>query len=104
MQPNDNSAATAPRRSEAVVLVPHLSGIEMECEQALRHVEAEKVRVVRRAGCSAIDGARNEMISDALHDGAKSILFIDSDIGFEPKDALRLLDRPEPVISAVYAK
>ena len=59
---------------------------------------------VRRGGCSAIDVARNEMLSDALHDGAESMLFIDSDIGFEAADALHLLARPEPVVSAVYAK
>jgi hypothetical protein len=55
-------------------------------------------------GCSAIDVARNEMASDALHDQAEAILFIDSDIGFSPQDALRLLDRPEPVVAGVYAK
>jgi glycosyltransferase involved in cell wall biosynthesis len=70
----------------------------------LRQLEAEGVRVVRRGGCSAIDAARNELISDALHDGAQAILFIDADIGFDPADALRLLARPEPVISGVYAK
>jgi hypothetical protein len=31
-------------------------------------------------------------------------MFIDSDIGFEPADALRLLARPEPVIAGVYPK
>jgi len=91
-------------RAEMVVLVPHMTHIENECEQALRQLEAEGVRVVRRGGCSAIDVARNELISEALHDGAESILFIDSDIGFNPDDALRLLESPEPVISAVYAK
>src|SRR5262249_16731721 len=39
-----------------------------------------------------------------LHDGFQAMLFIDSDIGFEPQDALRLLARPEPVVSGVYAK
>jgi glycosyltransferase involved in cell wall biosynthesis len=88
----------------SVVLTPHLNGIEPECEKALQQLEQSGVRVVRRAGCSAIDVARNEMLSDALHDGAESILFIDSDIGFEAPDALRLLARPEPVVSAIYAK
>jgi hypothetical protein len=88
----------------AVVLVPHLNGIEGECEQGLGQLEAEGIHVIRRGGCSAIDVARNEMISDALHDGAQSMLFIDSDIGFDPADALRLFARPEPVISGVYAK
>jgi hypothetical protein len=93
-----------PGRGQWVVLVPHLNGIEHECEQALRQLEAAGVRVVRRGGCSAIDVARNELLSNALHDGAEAMLFIDSDIGFDPADALRLLARPEPVASAVYPK
>jgi hypothetical protein len=93
-----------PARTQAVVLVPHMNGIDAECDQALQQLERAGVRVVRRGGCSAIDVARNEMISDALHDGADAMLFIDSDIGFEPADALRLLARPELVVSGVYAK
>ena len=93
-----------PGRGQWVVLVPHLNGIEWECEQALRQLEGAGVRVVRRGGCSAIDVARNELLSDALHDGAEAVLFVDSDIGFDPADALRLFARPEPVISAVYPK
>jgi hypothetical protein len=93
-----------PGRGQAVVLVPHLNGIEWECEHALRQLEADGIRVVRRGGCSAIDVARNELISEAIHDGAESMLFIDSDIGFDPADALRLLARPEPVVAGIYAK
>src|SRR5581483_5811731 len=72
--------------------------------QALQRLEQAGVRVVRRTGCSAIDVARNEMVSDALHDGAEAMMFIDSDVGFDPADALRLLSRPEPVVCGVYAK
>ena len=93
-----------PGRGQCMVLVPHMNGIEWECEQALRRLEADGVRVVRRGGCSAIDVARNEMLSEALHDGAESIIFVDSDVGFETQDALRLLARPEPVVAGVYAK
>jgi hypothetical protein len=93
-----------PGRGQSFVLVPYMNYIENECEQALRQLEQAGVRVVRRAGCSAIDVARNEMVSEALHNEAESILFIDSDIGFEPKDALRLLARPEPVVAGIYAK
>jgi hypothetical protein len=64
----------------SVVLTPHLNGIEPECEKGLQQLEQSGVRVVRRGGCSAIDVACNEMLSDALHDGAESILFIDSDM------------------------
>src|SRR5262249_24955363 len=93
-----------PSRNEAVVLVPHLNGIEGECEQGLGQLESAGVEVWRRGGCSAIDVARNQMISDALHDGFKAMLFIDADIGFEVADALRLIARPGPVIAGVYAK
>ena len=93
-----------PGRNEFVVLVPHHDGIAFECEHGLRQLEEAGVRVVRREGCSAIDVARNEMISEALHDGAEAIMFIDSDIGFDPLDALQLLARPEDVVSGVYAK
>ena len=93
-----------PGRAGAVVLVPHHNGIDAECEVGLRQLERAGVRVVRVGGCSQIDVARNDLASGALHDGAGAILFIDSDIGFDPADALRLLARPEPVISGVYAK
>ncbi len=93
-----------PGRAKSVVLVPYLNVIEPECEDSLRKLEAEGVRIVRSGGNSAIDVARNRLASEALHDGAESILFVDSDIGFDPIDALRLLARPEPVVSGVYAK
>ena len=93
-----------PGRAQCVVMVPHMNGIEWECEQALRQLEAAGVRVMRRGGCSAIDVARNELLSEAVHEGAERMLFVDSDIGFDPADALRLLARPEPVIAGIYAK
>jgi len=96
--------AKPPRRHEAVVLVPYHATIDEDCDRGLRGLETEGVRVVRRGGCSAIDVARNCLASEALHDGAESILFIDSDIGFDPRDALRLFARPEPVVAGIYAK
>jgi hypothetical protein len=93
-----------PGRRQAVVLVPHLDGIDADCEQGLRRLEEAGLTVVRRAGCSAIDVARNEMLSDALHDGFETMLFIDADIGFYPHDVFRLLARPEPAVCGVYAK
>ncbi len=90
--------------SKRVVLVPHLNGIEPECEDALRTLQESSITVLRRRGSSQIDVARNEMFSDALHDGYESIMFIDADIGFEPSDAIRLLNHETPVISGVYVK
>jgi hypothetical protein len=100
----NGTASKAPARSKCVVLVPYMSSIDNPCEQGLRGLEAAGVQVRRRPGSSGIDVARNEMFSDALHDGFESMMFIDSDLGFEPADALRMLLRPEPVLSGVYAK
>ncbi|MFO0865022.1 MAG: hypothetical protein U0744_10285 [Gemmataceae bacterium] len=93
-----------PCRREWAVFVPHLNGIEWECESELRNLEAAGVRVVRRRGSSQIDLVRAELFSEALHDGIESLLFIDADIGFDAHDALRLLARPEDAVSGVIAK
>ena len=86
---------SAQARAHAVVLVPHAGGIDASCEESLRDLELAGVRVVRRHFSSQIDQARSEMVSGALHDGCESMLSIDADIGFDPADALRLLDRPD---------
>ena len=93
-----------PGRAKAVVLVAYASEIAPECADSLRKLEASGVRVVRSGGDSAIDGLRDVLASDALHDGFESICFIDAEIDFDPLDALRLLARPEPVIAGVYAR
>lgn len=87
-----------------IILVPHLNGIEDECEQGLRQLEIAGVKVWRRRGSSQIDIARNEMISAALHDNFTSMMFIDADISFNHADAIKLINHPEPVISGIYAK
>jgi glycosyltransferase involved in cell wall biosynthesis len=91
-------------RAKTAVLVPFIGSIVPECERSLGRLEREGVRVVRRGGTLQIDQKRNEMLSDALHDGCESILFIDADIGFDPFDALHLLARPEPVVTGIYTK
>ncbi|HWE40547.1 MAG TPA: glycosyltransferase [Isosphaeraceae bacterium] len=98
------NVARPPGRAKAVVLVPFLEAIDRDCEAGLRGLEVEGVRVVRAGGQSAVDLARNVLASEALHDGAEAIVFVDADIGFDPLDALRLLARPEPVVCGVYAK
>lgn len=88
----------------SVVLVAHLNGIDADCERALGELEQAGVRVIRRMGSSQIDRARSEMASEALHDGFESMLFVDADIGFDPRDAIRLLKDPGEVVAGVYAK
>lgn len=91
-------------RNLQLLAVPYHQHIEKECYDACRELEKAGVKSVYKGGCSAIDVARNELASEALHKGYESMLFIDSDVSFETADALRLFDSPEPVISGVYAK
>jgi hypothetical protein len=86
----------------SVVLVPHLNGIEEPCENGLKSLEVAGIKIWRRRGCSAIDLARNQMTSEVLRQGFDSMLFIDADIGFYWKDAIDLINRPEPVVCGVY--
>ncbi len=105
LRPNSSPRVPSPSgRSRSVILVPYFNTIDRPCEESLRKLESAGVRVVRSEGCPQIDVARNMLVSDALNAGAESILFIDADLGFDPNDALRLLARPEPVVSGVYAK
>jgi hypothetical protein len=87
-----------------VVLVPFMDSILHPCEDALDAVERLGVRVFRRPGCSAIDFCRSELASAAMLEGKEAVLFVDSDILFNPADALYILRRPEPVVAGIYAQ
>ena len=89
--------------SRHVVQVPIARFVEIDCDHCLRGLEKLGVRVDRSKGSSAIDIARNIRASDAIRDGFDSILFIDSDMLFDPTDAITLLRSPEPVIAGAYA-
>ncbi len=91
-------------RSKFAVLVPFQDSIRHETEDCLRGVERLGIPVVRRPGCSAIDFGRNELASVLLIHGCESMLFVDSDIVFKPEDALKLLERPEPVVAGLYVQ
>jgi hypothetical protein len=90
-------------QGKSVALVPYYATVEKECDEGLRALGQAGIQV-RRASFSAIDLLRCVMLSDALRDGFDQFLFIDSDIGFNPPDALRLLARPEPVVAGIYMK
>ena len=55
-------------------------------------------------GLSAIDFGRCLLASEALADGFDEILWIDSDIGFNPDDIEKLRSHNLPIVSGTYAK
>src|SRR5262249_2223269 len=83
--------------------VPVARFVELDCDHCLRGLESLGVRVDRSKGSSAIDIARNIRATDAVVGGYDSVLFIDSDMLFDPADAITLLRSPEPVIAGAYA-
>jgi hypothetical protein len=86
-----------------IVHVPVARFVELDCDHCLRGLEALGVRVDRSKGSSAIDIARNIRATDGIVEGFDSVLFIDSDMLFDPVDAITLLRSPEPVIAGAYA-
>lgn len=50
-----------------------------------------QVHIGSVCGCSVVSRARNILVKDMLETNATDLLFIDSDINFEPEDILRLM-------------
>jgi hypothetical protein len=87
-----------------VVLVPTNRHIEPECEQSLRRLEQQGIPVRRYRGYSQIDLARCQMATDALAAGFEELLWVDSDIIFQPDDVTKLQAHNLPFVAGVYAK
>lgn len=90
--------------SRHIVHVPIARFVELDCDHCLRELEfRHHVQVDRSKGSSAIDIARNIRATDAIRKGYDSLLFIDSDMLFDPADAITLFKSEEPVIAGAYA-
>jgi hypothetical protein len=87
-----------------IILVPAGGPIEAECERGLRGLEAKGYPVRRAFGFSAIDFGRSVMASQALREGYEELMWIDSDVGFDPRDVERLRGRNLPLCCGLYPK
>ena len=87
-----------------VVLVPAYGHVEPECERALQilHQRGYTVRKVR--GIAAIDQGRSQMATDMLAEGFDEIMWVDSDVGFNPDDVDRLRNHNLPIVAGLYPK
>jgi hypothetical protein len=90
--------------SNCAVLVPIAGVIDPGCENALRELEQRGYAVWRIRGYSAIDAARNQMASDALAQGFDELMWIDSDIVFDPDDVDKLRRHNLPLVCGIYPK
>jgi predicted O-methyltransferase YrrM len=93
-----------PPASECVVLVPAGGAIESGCDDALRELERRGHPVWRVRGYSAVDAARNQISTDALAAGFAELMWIDSDVAFDPDDIARLRAHNLPITCGLYPK
>jgi hypothetical protein len=88
--------------SSCVILVPAFSQPVGKCEEGLRELERRGYAVRRGCGFSAVDQGRNQMASDALHDGFAETMWIDTDIGFDADDVEKLRSYKLPIVAGLY--
>jgi len=88
--------------STCVILVPAFGTPVAKCEEGLRELEKRGYPIRRVRGFSAIDQGRNQMASDALHDGFEETIWIDTDIGFAADDVERLRSHDLPITGGLY--
>jgi len=87
-----------------IVLVPYTTHIEPSCERGLRELERRDFVVRRYQASAAVDRTRCEAATAALAEGFDELMWIDSDISFEPADVERLRAHDLPIVAGVYAK
>lgn len=92
----------AKSNQSCAVLVLAFGAIAPKCEEGLRELERRGYTIRRGRGYSAIDQGRNQMASDALHDGFEETIWIDTDIGFSADDVDRLRAHELPIVAGLY--
>jgi hypothetical protein len=90
--------------SGCVVLVPVGGSIDPGCDEGLRELERRGHPVWRVRGYSAVDAARSQMATDALARGFDELMWIDSDVVFDPDDVGKLRGHDLPLVCGIYAK
>ncbi len=90
--------------SRCVVLMPVGGAIDAGCEAGLRELEHRGYPVRRIRGYSQIDIARSQMATDALADGFEELMWIDSDVAFDPNDVEKLRGHGRPFTCGLYPK
>lgn len=89
---------------KCVILVPVGSYIESRCEDALLVLQQRGYPVRRVRGYAAIDQGRSQMATDALAEGFEELMWVDSDVAFEPNDIDKLRAHQLPIACGIYPK
>lgn len=89
-------------KSKIAILVPVSSYIERSCEESLKVLEQDGIKVYRKWGFSAIDQGRCVLAQMAINDGYEHLVWIDSDISFYPWDVYKLISHELKFVTGAY--
>jgi hypothetical protein len=89
---------------KCVILVPVGTHIESKCDESLQVLQQRGYSVRRVRGYAAIDQGRSQMATDALADGFEELMWVDSDVAFDPQDVEKLRGHQLPVCCGVFPK
>lgn len=90
-----------------IALIPHYRNIEPECQASIINT----ITAMKQIGVSfeliqtetnLVPFARSDLLRLALEYGADKVLFIDSDMEFNPIDITLMLDANKPIIGGLY--
>lgn len=93
-------------KDKTIILVPVGSHIEPACDDTLRQLEKNGIKVYRKHGFSAIDQGRCVMAQQAINDGYEHLFWIDSDVAFCEYDVYKVINtairEKQTFITAAY--
>jgi hypothetical protein len=88
---------------KCVILVPCNTTIEYKTDESLRILESRGYEVWRVNGWSCISQGRSKIIYDAIYRRKfEEVLWIDSDIDFNPDDVEKIRSYNLPIVGAAY--
>lgn len=88
----------------SVVLVPAYGAIDAECERKLRVLEERGYTIRTLRGNASLGLARAELATRALDDGFDVLVWIDSDMRFDPDDVDCMRAQSLPFLAAIGVK
>ncbi len=71
-------------------------------EQSMAHIAGMDMTVNFLPGCSLVTQARNQLVKDFLASDAERMVFVDSDVAWEPGSLLRLVHHPVDLVGGAY--
>lgn len=84
--------------------MPVLNNIESATQVSLLRLSQMGYPVATIYQCTSIDFARSQMVSQFLELGYDEILWVDSDIVFDPNDVEKIRSHKLPIVCGIYPK